>query len=66
LRAAGLDEFVARDEADYIARGIELGRGFADERMEMRSRLLASSMMDTAAFARELERIYLRVAGLEV
>ena len=36
LRAAGLDEFVAHDEADYIARGIQLGRGFADERMTMR------------------------------
>jgi protein O-GlcNAc transferase len=64
LHAAGLDEFVAHDEADYIARGIQLGRGFADERMTMRTRLAASSMMDTAAFARELETIYRRVAGL--
>ena len=63
LRAAGLDEFVAHDEADYIARGVQLGRKFADERLQMRDRLLASSMMDTAAFARELEGIYRRVAG---
>ena len=62
LRAAGLDEFVAHDEADYIARGIQLGRGFADERMTMRTRLAASSMMDTTAFAREMESIYRRVA----
>jgi predicted O-linked N-acetylglucosamine transferase (SPINDLY family) len=61
LRAAGLDEFVAHDEADYVARGIELGRGFADERMTMRTRLAESSMMDTAAFACELERIYRRL-----
>ena len=47
LRAAGLDEFVAHDEADYIARGIQLGQGFADERMTMRKRLTASKMMDT-------------------
>ena len=66
LRAAGLEEFVARDEADYVARGIELGRGFVDERMTMRTRLAASSMMDTAAFARELERLYRDLAGPEV
>ena len=62
LRAAGLDEFVARDEADYVARGIELGGGFDDVRTTMRDRLAASSMMDTAAFARELESIYRRLA----
>ena len=61
LRAAGLDEFVAHDAADYVARGIELGRGFDDERMTMRDRLAASSMMDTAAFAREMESIYERL-----
>lgn len=65
LRAAGLEEFVARDEADYVARGIELGQGFADERTTMRERLAASSMMDTTAFARELERIYRRSVGME-
>ena len=63
LRAAGLDDFVARDEADYIARGIELGQGFADDRMAMRDRLLSSRLMDTAAFAREIETIYRRVAS---
>ena len=61
LRAAGLDEFVAHDEADYVARGIELGRGFADERMTMRDRLAASTLMDTTAFARELENMYRRL-----
>jgi len=65
LGAAGLEGFVARDEAGYVARGIELGRGFADERATMRERLAASTMMDTAAFARELERIYRRNAGPE-
>jgi predicted O-linked N-acetylglucosamine transferase (SPINDLY family) len=61
LRAAGLDEFVARDEADYIARGIEIGRGFADERLTLRPRLAASSMMDTTTFAREMESVYRRL-----
>jgi protein O-GlcNAc transferase len=61
LRAAGRDELVAHDEADYIARGIRLGRGFDDERMTMRDRLAASSLMDTAAFAREMESIYGRL-----
>ena len=65
LRAAGLDELVARDEADYVARGIALGRGFADERATMRERLAASPMMDTAAFAREMEGLYRRIAGPE-
>jgi len=58
LRAAGLDELVARDEAGYVARAIELGAGFDDERATMRERLAASPMMDTAAFARAMERIY--------
>jgi predicted O-linked N-acetylglucosamine transferase (SPINDLY family) len=62
LRAAGLDDFVAHDETDYIARGIRLGRGFDDERTTMRTRLAASSMMDTASFARELESIYQHLA----
>ena len=62
LRAAGLDEFVARDEADYLARGIELGRGFEDGRLELRERLAASRMMDTKAFARDMERLYARMA----
>jgi protein O-GlcNAc transferase len=65
LRAAGLDAFVARDEADYVARGVKLGREFADERMTMRARLATSSMMDTMSFAREVEGIYRRLVELE-
>ena len=65
LRAAGLDELVARDEADYVARAIELGRGFDDERATMRERLAASRMMDTTAFARELESVYRRCTGVD-
>ena len=63
LHAAGLDGFVARDEAGYVARGIELGRGFDGERATMRERLAASPMMDTASFARAMERVYERVAA---
>jgi hypothetical protein len=53
----------AREEADSIERRTELGQGFADEWMTMRTRLAGSSMMDTAAFTRELESIYRRVAA---
>jgi len=65
LRAAGLDELVARDEADYVARAIELGEGFDDGRATMRERLAASRMMDTTAFAREMESVYRRCAGVD-
>jgi predicted O-linked N-acetylglucosamine transferase (SPINDLY family) len=58
LRAAGLDAYVASSEDDYVARGIALGAGLADDRMTMRDRLAASPLMDTRAFARELENIY--------
>jgi predicted O-linked N-acetylglucosamine transferase (SPINDLY family) len=61
LRAAGLDEYVAASEAGYVARGIELGTGFADERMTMRDKLSASPLMDTKTFARGLESIYQEV-----
>jgi predicted O-linked N-acetylglucosamine transferase (SPINDLY family) len=63
LRAACLDGLVARDEADYVARAIELGGGFADDRAAMRERLAASTMMDTAAFARAMEEIYRGLAA---
>jgi predicted O-linked N-acetylglucosamine transferase (SPINDLY family) len=59
----GLDAFVARDDADYVARGIELGQGFDDERLSMRDRLAGSSMMDAKAFARQLESIYRRATS---
>ena len=65
LRAAGLDELVAADEADYVARGIALGGGFAAERAAMRERLAASSLMDSATLAGELERIFRSLAGQE-
>jgi predicted O-linked N-acetylglucosamine transferase (SPINDLY family) len=63
LRAAGLDAFVARDETDYVARGIELGQGYDDERLTIRERLAGSRMMDTAAFAREIESISRRATS---
>ncbi len=66
LRAAGLDAFVARDEADYIARAIAFGNnGVPNERQTMRERLAASKMMDTAGFAREMESIYRRLVRME-
>jgi predicted O-linked N-acetylglucosamine transferase (SPINDLY family) len=66
LRAAGLDGFVARDEADYIGRAIAFGNiGVPNERETMRDRLAASKMMDTAGFTREMESIYRRLIGTE-
>lgn len=66
LLAAGLDEFVARDEADYIARGIAFGNhGVPGDRLTMRARLAASKMMDTEGFTREMESIYRRLVRME-
>ncbi|MBL8702191.1 MAG: tetratricopeptide repeat protein [Alphaproteobacteria bacterium] len=61
LMQAGLDEFVARDAADYVARAVaaaERGRRGVAERLELRARLAGSSLMDAPRLARELERSY--------
>ena len=67
LVAAGLDEWVARDADEYVERAVGLaGDPQSPERLvkarrEMRQRLLASSVCDTAGFAREMEAIYRRL-----
>jgi protein O-GlcNAc transferase len=64
LRAAGLDEWVARDEDDLVAKASALARDpatparLAALRAGMRARLAASAACDTAGLCRELEQIY--------
>jgi predicted O-linked N-acetylglucosamine transferase (SPINDLY family) len=64
LRAAGLDDWVARDEEDLLASASALARDpatparLAALRAGMRARLAASAACDTAGLCRELEQIY--------
>ena len=64
LRAAGLDDWVARDEDDLLAKASALARDpatparLAALRAGMRARLAASAACDTAGLCLALERIY--------
>jgi predicted O-linked N-acetylglucosamine transferase (SPINDLY family) len=64
LRAAGLDEWVARDEEDLLVKASALARDpatparLAALRAGMRARLAASAACDTAGLCRALEQIY--------
>jgi protein O-GlcNAc transferase len=64
LRAAGLDDWVARDEDDLLAKASALARDpatparLAALRAGMRARLAASAACDTAGLCRALEQIY--------
>ena len=66
LRAAGLDEWIARDEEDLVASAGALARDPATParlamlRAGMRTRLAASAACDTAGLCRELEQLYLQ------
>ena len=68
LRAAGLDDWVARDEDDLLAKASALARDpatparLAALRAGMRARLAASPACDTAGLCRALERIYRQFA----
>ena len=69
LRAAGLSEFVAENLDDYVERAVALAqapdapRRLAELRRGMRSQLAHSSLCDTAAFARNMERLYARIVA---
>lgn len=55
---AGLSEWVARNEKEYVERALELPRdpaGLAERRISQRDRLRASALGDTRAFTRRWE-----------
>ena len=70
LRAANLGQFVGESLEEYVSMAIRLATsgdrsGFLGElRRNMRSQLLQSRVCDTAGFARNMEQIYRRMAGL--
>lgn len=71
LRAGGLGEFVAKDLQGYIDLAVALGQEstaaqrLAGLRATMRARLAGSPVCDTASFAREMEALYRKIAGVE-
>jgi protein O-GlcNAc transferase len=68
LRAGGLAEFVSQSLVDYVSLAVRLGNSpdtpdrLQELRRNMRSRLLESPVCDTQSFARNMERVYERVA----
>ena len=68
LRAANLGQFVGESLEDYVSLAVRLANSpdrhefLAELRRNMRSRLLRSPVCDTARFARDMERLYRRMA----
>ena len=61
LTAIGLEDWIARDRADYVARAIEFNRdreGLARLRAGLRDRVAHSALCDGASMARQVEAIY--------
>lgn len=61
LRAIGLDALIAADETRYLEIASELAQDpirLDRLRADLRPRLKAASLMDGAARARQLERVY--------
>jgi predicted O-linked N-acetylglucosamine transferase (SPINDLY family) len=62
-----LQEFVASDVESYVAlachwgNASEAGQRLAELRYNMRAKLSSSSVCDTAAFAREVEKLFFTV-----
>lgn len=66
LAAAGLDEYVASDEAAFVALAARLARhpqGLAERRARQRAALAASPACNPAALCRELETLYRTACG---
>lgn len=64
LHAAGLDEFVGKDEADFVQRACAWCAEpacLANLRTTMRERLQRASVCDVQGFCREIEAAYLRM-----
>lgn len=58
LTAAGLEEWVASDEEEYIAKAVSFARdisGIANLRATLRQKILGSPLFDAAGFARNFE-----------
>jgi protein O-GlcNAc transferase len=58
---AGLGNLIAHSRAEYVKTAVELGRNpalVAEMRANMRTRLAASTLCDTAGFTRRLESAY--------
>jgi protein O-GlcNAc transferase len=58
LHCSGLDQLIARDEAEYVRIAVELARDAVKRRTlraELRTRLAASPLLDHAGFTRKLE-----------
>jgi protein O-GlcNAc transferase len=64
LRVAGLSEWVARSEDEYVSIACALARAPAElarRRASLRAELLASPLCDHAGVTRELEELYRRL-----
>ncbi len=67
LSEAGMEEFIAADRNDYIERAVALAHAsdtpirLTEFRRNMRSRLARSPLCDTAALAKNMERLYLQM-----
>lgn len=67
LRSAGLEEYVGRDRADYVqlctqlAKAPDLPQRLAVLRAGLRDRLRRSPVCNTAAFAKDIESLYLQI-----
>ena len=64
LSTAGMGEWIASDEDDYVRRAVEFAgdaQTLANLRVTLRARLQASPLMDEAGFTTDLETLYRRM-----
>ena len=69
LENAGLPEFLAENEMDYVARAVRLALSpehLRELRVSLRGTLRASALMDGERYMRELEKAYLESWELRV
>jgi len=61
LHAIGLPDFIAKDDDEYVAKAVALGRDrdrLSVLRATLRDRLLASPLCDARRFIRKIEDAY--------
>jgi predicted O-linked N-acetylglucosamine transferase (SPINDLY family) len=64
LTAAGLTDWIARDEDDYLRIAVELATGpaaLAEARRDLRARVAATPLLDGPGFARNMEDLFRRL-----